>query len=86
MPTTVVVLPDNTLTCTSGTFTYVFRENFAARSSSVLIWYFISSGLNAPQVRILLQTAPHQKLLVSDEISVTSLPFVILFLEQFILL
>ena len=80
MPCTVVVLSDNNLTCASGTFTNAFRENFtAARSSLALIWYSISSRLDAPPVRILLQTAPHPKLLASDEISITGSLFVILF-------
>ena len=86
MPYTVVVLSDNNLTCTSGTFTNVFRENLAPRSFLALIWYFILSRLNAPPVRILLQAAPHPKLLASDEISITGSPFVILLLEQFMLL
>ena len=80
MPCTIVVLSDNNLTCTSGTFTNVFRKNFAAISSLALIWYSIYSRLNAPPVRILLQTAPHPKLLLSDEILITGSSFVVLFL------
>ena len=60
---TVVVLSDNNLTCESGTFTNVFRENFAARSYLALTQYSILSRLNAPSVPILLQTDPHPKLL-----------------------
>ena len=86
MSCTVVVLSDNNLTCASDTFTNVFRENVAARISLASIWYFISARLNAPPVRILLQTAPHQKLLLSKEISITGLLFLILFLELFMLL
>ena len=86
MPRTMVVLSGNNLTCASDTFTNVFRVNFAARSYSALIWYFISARLNASSVRISLQTAPHPKLLASDEISITSSHFVILFLELFMLL
>ena len=37
-------------------------------------------------MQIFLQAAPHQKLLASDESSITGSTFVILFLEQFILL
>ena len=85
-PCTIVVLSDNNWTCTWDTFTKVFRENFAARSFLALIWYSISSRLNAPSIQILLQTAPHPKLLLSDEISMAGPPFVILFLEQFIVL
>ena len=79
MPCRMVVLSGNNLTCASDTLTNVFRVNFAARSSSALIWYFISARLNASSVRILLQTAPHPKLLASDEISITGSHFVILF-------
>ena len=71
MPYTVVVMYDNNLTCASSTFTNVFRENFAARSSFALILYSISSILNVSPVRILLQTAPYPKLVASDEISIT---------------
>ena len=85
MPCTVVMLSDNNLTCASDTFTNVFRENFATRGSLGLIWYFISSRLNVPPVLILLQTTPHSKLLASHEISILGSPFVILFLEEFIL-
>ena len=46
----------------------------------------VLSRLNAPRMRISLLAAPHSKLLASDEISITGSPFVILFLEQFILL
>ena len=84
MPCTVLVLPDNNVA--SDTFTNVFRENFVVRISLALIWYSISSRLNAPPVRILLQKAPQRKLLASDEISETGSHFVILFLEQFALL
>ena len=86
MPCTVVVLSDNNVIWASDTFRNVFRENFAARSSFILLWYSISSRLNVPPVRIFLETAPHPKLLGSDEILITASPFVILFLEQFILL
>ena len=86
MACTVVVLSDNNLTCVSDTFTNVFRENFATRSSLALIWNSISSRLNAPPVRILLQTAPYQKLLASNKISLTGSAFIVLLLEQFILL
>ena len=72
--------------CVSDTFTNVFRENFATRSSLALIWNSISSRLNAPPVRILLQTAPYQKLLASNKISLTGSAFIVLLLEQFILL
>ena len=74
MSCTVVVLSYNNLTSASGTFTNVYREKCAARSSLALIWYSISSRLNAPPMQILLQTAPHAKLLVSDEISITGSP------------
>ena len=86
MPCTVVVLPDNNLTRASGTFRYFFRENVAVRRSLALIWYYITFRLDAQLVQVLLQTAPHSKLLGSNEISIISSPFVILFLEQLILL
>ena len=86
MACTVVVLSDNNLTCVSDAFTNVFRENFATRSSLALIWNSISSRLNAPPVRILLQTAPYQKLLASNKILLTGSAFIVLLLEQFILL
>ena len=86
MPCTVVVLPDNNLTRASGTFRYSFRENVAVRRSLALIWYYITFRLDAQLVQVLLQTAPHSKLLGSNEISIISSPFVILFLEQLILL
>ena len=85
VPGTLVVLSNNNLICASGTFTNVFRANFAARSSLALIWYSISWRLNAPPVRILLQTAPHRKLYASDDISITDSLFVMLFLEKFML-
>ena len=86
MPCTVVVLPDNNLTRASGTFRYSFRENVAVRRSLALIWYYITFRLDAQLVQVLLQIAPHSKLLGSNEISIISSPFVILFLEQLILL
>ena len=73
-------------TCASDTFTNVFSDNFAARSYLTLIWYSISSMLNASLVWILLEAAPDTKLLASDEISITGSPIAIFFLEQFILL
>ena len=66
-------------TCASDTFTNVFSDNFAARSYLKLIWYSISSMLNASPVWILLEAAPDTKLLASDEISITGSPIVIFF-------
>ena len=83
----VVVFPDNNLTCASDTFPNVFRENVAARSTlALLIYHSISLRLIALPVPKLLQTAPHPKLVTSNEIPITGLPFVILLLEKLFLL
>ena len=67
MPYTVVLLPDNNLTFAPA-FANVFREKFTARSLLALKWYSILPRLNDLPVRILLEKAPHPKLLASDEI------------------
>ena len=53
MSCTVVVLSDNNLSSALA-FTNAFREIVAGRSFLALIWYSISSRLNALPVRMLL--------------------------------